>query len=157
MQFLVTGRQAGKTWAAVEWVRRGKKTGQYPGWSRVLLVPTIQDAERIRRRERALNIPNEEQLDYRQVFSYSEWKHARVPMRHEIQVMVDDLDRLLSQILGFQIDGATLTGVPLANPQELAESDHHDNGRPDMYARPPRIRQEHTGFGEGSRGRVLSL
>ena len=43
------GRQAGKTTMALDWVKQGVRTDGYPGWTRVLVVPTHAQLDIIRK------------------------------------------------------------------------------------------------------------
>lgn len=100
-QIVVRPRQAGKTSAAVQWVREGVSTNSYPFWSRVLLVPSIHEAGRIRK-----DYP---ELDYRQVFSFAEWRNARLG-RMPVEVAVDNVEALIAQTIGQRASFLTLNG-----------------------------------------------
>lgn len=91
MHVIARGRQAGKTHDLVQWVLLGKPTNSYPFWSRVLLVPTIQQANDVRRLY--------QDLDYRQVFSVREWQNARLGS-DPVQVSIDNVEWLLQEIVG---------------------------------------------------------
>jgi hypothetical protein len=90
VNIIVRPRQAGKTYEAVQWVLEGEQTDSYPGWSRVLLCHTLQEADRIRK-----DFPA---LDYRQVFSWREWRE-RHPGLKPVEVAVDNADLILGQVL----------------------------------------------------------
>lgn len=100
MKILVDSRQTGKTDKLVEWVRQGEKIYSYPHWTRVILTSSIVEAERVR------TIYN---LDYRQVFSVGEWRHAKLGLS-PVEIGIDNLDLVLRNLLGFVPDIATLTG-----------------------------------------------
>lgn len=100
MKVIVNGRQSGKTYALVQWVREGVATDSYPGWSRVILTITINEAERLRR---------DYELDYRQVFSVNEWQTARIG-RKPVEIAVDNADLVLASYLGQHPAQITLTG-----------------------------------------------
>lgn len=91
MKFLIQPRRAGKTHKLVHWVLEGEKTASYPGWSRVLITPTMQRAAAVRR-----EYP---MLDYRQVFYLGEWQKARLGAGH-VEVALDDADDVLRALLG---------------------------------------------------------
>ena len=103
MQFLVRPRQSGKTFEIVDWVRQGKATDSYPFHSRVIVTPNIAQADLIRR-----TYPL---LDYREVFSLSEWKNARLGAQ-PVEVGIDNVDLILHEMLGWpsQISLVTATG-----------------------------------------------
>ena len=100
-QIIVRPRQAGKTHAAVEWVLEGEATDSYPGWTRVLLTQSITEADRVRQA-----FP---ELDYRQVFSFNEWRNARLGAK-PVEVAVDNADMILASLLGQTPSRITMTG-----------------------------------------------
>ena len=89
MKVIVRGRQAGKTYDLVQWVKQGEETNSYPGWSRVILTHSIAEAERIR---------GLYDLDYRQVFSAQEWRTARLG-RRPVEIAVDNAEIILASYL----------------------------------------------------------
>lgn len=89
MKVIVRGRQAGKTYDLVQWVKQGDETNSYPGWSRVILTHSIAEAERIR---------DLYDLDYRQVFSAEEWRTARLGLK-PVEVAVDNAELILASYL----------------------------------------------------------
>ena len=100
MRVIVNGRQAGKTYALVQWVKEGEQTNSYPGWSRVILTHTIDEAQRLR---------GLYELDYRQVFSVSEWRTARLG-RRPVDVALDNADLVLASYLGQMSAKIAMTG-----------------------------------------------
>ena len=100
MKVFARGRQAGKTHTLVEWVREGVETDSYPGWSRVLLTHSLDEAQRLRTRY---------DLDYRQVFAATEWKAARLG-RRPVEVALDNADLVLMAYLGQMPSQITVTG-----------------------------------------------
>jgi hypothetical protein len=94
------GRQAGKTHELVEWVKEGVETDSYPGWSRVLLTHSIEEAQRLRTRY---------SLSYNQVYAASEWKKARLG-RKPVEVALDNADLVLMSYLGQMPSHITVTG-----------------------------------------------
>lgn len=100
MKVIVNGRQAGKTYALVQWVKEGEQTDSYPGWSRVILTHNIDEAQRLRQQY---------DLDYRQVFSVPEWQHARLG-REPVEVALDNADITLGHLLGQSPSLISLTG-----------------------------------------------
>jgi len=100
MRVIVNGRQAGKTYALVQWVKEGEQTNSYPGWSRVILTHTIDEAQRLR---------GLYELDYRQVFSVSEWRTARLG-RRPVDVALDNADLVLASYLGQMPAKIAMTG-----------------------------------------------
>ena len=101
MKVLVMGRGAGKTHTLIEWVKQGVETKSYPGWSRVILTHSLDEAERLRRGHG---------LDYRQVFEVGEWVRARLG-RKPVEVAVDNADLVLSALLRQRPEVIALTGV----------------------------------------------
>ena len=101
MRVIARGRQAGKTYDLIQWVKEGRETNQYPGWSRVLLCHTLAEAQRIR---------TSYDVDYRQVFAVSEWTTEYIPLRHEVQIAVDNADLVLASLLGQMPTQIAVTG-----------------------------------------------
>lgn len=100
MKVTVNGRQSGKTYALVQWVKEGVETDSYPGWSRVILTHTIDEAIRLRA---------DYDLDYRQVFSVEEWRSARLG-HLPVEVGVDNADLFLHRLIGQRPSRVTMTG-----------------------------------------------
>jgi len=101
VKVIVNGRQSGKTYALVEWIKEGEETDSYPGWSRVLLCHSLEEAQRIRKLY---------DLDYRQVFGVSEWKTARIG-RKPVDIAVDNVDLILASYLGQYPAQIAMTGT----------------------------------------------
>ena len=100
MKVIARGRREGKTHALIEWVKEGEETDSYPGWSRVLLCHSLEEAQRIR---------TQYDLDYRQVFAVNEWKTAH--LGHEpVEVALDNADIILTSLLGQWITCIAVTG-----------------------------------------------
>jgi len=100
MRVIVNGRQAGKTHALVQWVKEGEQTDSYPGWTRVILTHSLEEAQRLR---------NLYDLEYRQVFSMGEWKNARLG-RKPVDVAVDNVDMILAHMIGQYPSQVAMTG-----------------------------------------------
>lgn len=91
MKFMVAGRQEGKTCELVRWVLEGHETSSYPFWTRVILTCSVSRAMHIRH-----DYP---ELDYRQVFTMNEWRHAHLgPMT--VEVGIDDVNDYLASEFG---------------------------------------------------------
>lgn len=100
MKVVVNGRQSGKTFQVVQWLKEGVETDSYPGWSRVLLCHSIEEADRLRK---------DYDLDYRQVFSVREWQGAHLG-RKPVEVALDNADLVLAHLLGQHPSYITMTG-----------------------------------------------
>lgn len=100
MKVIVNGRQSGKTYQLIQWVKDGEKTDSYPGWSRILLCHSLDEAQRLR---------TQYDLDYHQVFSVDEWRHARKG-RKPVEVALDNADLVLGMLLGQMPACISLTG-----------------------------------------------
>lgn len=116
MNVEVCGRGAGKTYRLVQWVKDGEETDSYPGWSRVLLTHSIDEAQRLR---------SEYELDYRQVFSYAEWRDAHLGPK-PVDIAVDNVDLLLmgyfrSMPSLIAMTGSNITPPPTEMPPEIAD------------------------------------
>lgn len=88
MKIISSGRQTGKTTALVERVKGGVQRGDGT-WSRVLIVATDREAQRIAR---------EYHLDPRQILSNQSWDHGRGFRPEEIEL--DNLEDWLYSQLG---------------------------------------------------------
>lgn len=97
MKVIQLPRQAGKTNKLIEWIKEGHLIDSYPGWSRVILTSTIQEADMIRNTK--LRLQRKEFDTYRWVFSFDEWVRAAVPYSLGIEVAIDNVDMLLSYML----------------------------------------------------------
>lgn len=93
MQVLNWPKRAGKTTKLALWVKEGERTDSYPGWTRIMLVPTIQEAVHVR---------NQFKLDPHQIFSYEEWRkayHAAFQGEAHIEVAVDRAETLIHDLV----------------------------------------------------------
>jgi phage terminase large subunit-like protein len=102
VRVIVRGRQAGKTYALIEWVKEGDKTKSYPGWSRILLCHSLDEAQRIRTDPRY-------GLDYHQVFAVSEWRTARLGHK-PVEIAMDNVDLVLASFIGQAPSQISITG-----------------------------------------------
>lgn len=100
MRIIVRPRRAGKTHELLEWVKQGERTDSYPGWSRIILTHTLDEAQRLRTRE---------DMYYHQVFSIGEWQSARIG-RWVPEIAIDNADIVLADLLGRPVDLITMTG-----------------------------------------------
>jgi hypothetical protein len=100
MRVIARGRQAGKTYDLVQWVKEGEQTDSYPGWSRVLLCHSLDEAQRIRELY---------DLDYRQVFGVNEWRGARLGPK-TVEVAIDNVDLILLSLIGQHPTQISMTG-----------------------------------------------
>lgn len=100
MKVIARPRQAGKTYELIQWLKGGERTDSYPGWSRILLCHSLEEAQRIR---------TAGQLDYRQVFSVEEWRSARIGQK-PVEVAVDNADLVLASLIGQYPTHISVTG-----------------------------------------------
>lgn len=119
MRVVVRGRRGGKTHRMVQWVLEGVKTGSYPFWNRVLVVSTINEADYLRR--------TWPELDYRQVFSWDEWRKARLGAL-PVEVAVDNADQVLAGVLGQSVSAISVTGSVEPSDNEPVPYDLTDLG-----------------------------
>lgn len=104
MRVIARGRQAGKTYDLVQWVKQGEQTDSYPGWTRIILCHSLQEAQRIRKTA----IYN---LDYRQVFAISEWhSYLQRTTVGTVEIAVDNADLVLASFIGQSPTYITVTG-----------------------------------------------
>lgn len=86
----------GKTARLLAWVQAGRPLDRYPFWSRVIIVPSLKQAEELRKTLKTLR-PD---LDtYRWVFDYGEWYMARVGAR-DVEIAVDNVEALVRNAIG---------------------------------------------------------
>lgn len=95
-------RGTGKTRKAVEWLVEGTGTNSYPGWTRVLVVHSVQ-AHLMLRNELRNQIPD---IDHR-LFNWKEWCDARA-IDPDTEVLIDELEMMFPHIPG-RLVGFTIT------------------------------------------------
>lgn len=100
MEVIVNGRQAGKTYRLVEWVKQGEQIDSYPGWSRVIVVQSVGEALLLRR-DYGLNV--------RQVLSLKEWGENRAG-NSQVEIALDNADLVLGEILRKLPSVVSITG-----------------------------------------------
>lgn len=93
MKIIVWPRQAGKTTKLCQWVEEGERIDEFPFWSRILVVPTVSDANRVRI-ERGWT-----DLDHNRVYSFSEFRDMRAGAL-TVEVAIDRAEELIYQSLG---------------------------------------------------------
>lgn len=90
LHVVVGDRNTGRTTTLVGWVLQGQPVRGYPFWSRVLLVADIRRADQVRRAY--------PELDYRQVFAFTEWATAH-GTNPDVEVAIDDAEMALAALL----------------------------------------------------------
>lgn len=122
-RLLLADRRTGRTTQAFNWVSHGVEVpGYYPGWSRVLLIPTMSMFEYHRRDWWA----RLEDYDHR-VYQLGDWQRAQ-GVRHDTEVCIDDLEDAIGSVRLNMLPGrivcATMYGAPWEDiefsPAELA-------------------------------------
>jgi hypothetical protein len=97
IQWYISDRQQGKTAALIEWVKGGNKVGYYPGWDRIILVSSRQEADLLRGGDPETNKYG---LEYHQVYYYEEWKNS---YKHGVQgpvvLGIDNVEFFLNRML----------------------------------------------------------
>lgn len=95
MRLIHRPRQNGKTSELIEWVKGGAEVPGYPGWSRVLLVSSLQQADLLR------GLDHGRPLAYHQVFTFDEWRdRARYGRSRDVEVAVDNAEEALALYFG---------------------------------------------------------
>lgn len=103
MVIVSSGRQTGKTTTLIEQVNEGIQRPD-GSWSRVMLVATEREAERIRRQYH---------LDHRQVYSAQTWARDRLTYHQPpSDLYLDNLEDWLYSQLG-QVPSMVSTSVPV--------------------------------------------
>ena len=114
MIVIVGDRQTGRTTALLRWLIGGHPVDGWPGWSRVLIVSTAQDAQRI------LTDYPDLQSGLRAVFppalgkvviSLHELAHVRRVVDPGVSFAVDNADQLIAYSLSVRPAVITLCGV----------------------------------------------
>ncbi len=98
---IIGGRRTGKTTKLLKWLEEAERRPYYPFWDRVLLVHTTDRAQHLRiglRTEAELKGIIDASLYYNLVYSYEEWKGAR--LGGDVMIGVDDVDFLISRYFG---------------------------------------------------------
>lgn len=111
---VVAGRRMGKTTQLLEWLKEAKRTDSYPFWDRVLLVHDVRKAQDLRirlRTEAEQKGVADSGVYYNLVYSYEEWKRARLG-RSPVDIAVDDIDFLLGSYFGQTPNLVSIHGRP---------------------------------------------
>lgn len=139
-QVMVRPRQAGKTNDALKWVFGGERCKGYPGWTRVLIAPSVQMETYMRRmacpsdiQERLVNQGKELPTSWWQamedwshrVYALEEFRNGAHGFRpaSETEWCIDDFDLCLSraphvigEVIGrFKVTRLILTGEDWSN------------------------------------------
>jgi hypothetical protein len=110
LRLLATDRRRGKTTQAFAWVSNGVRTGGYPGWSRVLVLPNFKNWQY----HRSEYWGRLEDFDHR-VYDFPTWAAAR-GCHPDTEVCVEELqyalgDYSLNRLPGWVV-AATMTAWP---------------------------------------------
>lgn len=94
LSLLATGRANGKTFKAIQWVLEGHEVSGYPGWSRVMIVPNLQQFEHIRKDwwEKI------EDFDHR-IYTAEDWRNAH-NVQGSTEVCLDNAEWFLPGMPG---------------------------------------------------------
>lgn len=98
---IIGGRREGKTTKLLEWLNGAQRRPYYPFWDRVLLVHTTDRAQHLRiglRKDAELKGIEDSSLYYNLVYSFEEWKGAR--LGGDVEIAVDDVDLLINRYFG---------------------------------------------------------
>lgn len=124
MKIITRPRGGGKTTEAVEWLLEGDRASNSLGWTRALLVANEAESRRIRGivRGKAFGLLRYENFQRYGIPVVSvvdvRFSPEKVLPSQGVQVMVDDVDRVLSALLGTQLAGVTITtDEPAIEPQ----------------------------------------
>jgi hypothetical protein len=120
IEWYISERQEGKTEHLIEWVKQGNKVNFYPGWDRVILVASLQEADRLRGGDPATNKYG---LEYHQVYALDEWV-TRYPgsVLGPVQIGVDNVEHFLNRTLFGtygRVAKITATGKVLEVPRHV--------------------------------------
>lgn len=112
LMVLTGDRRSGRTTQAFRWVAQGTQVPGYPGWNRVLLLPTFQILEFHRRDW----WPRLDDFDHR-VYAYDEWAGVRGG-REDVDVCIDDYDWLTPDQRARPVPGRVVALTMWARPWE---------------------------------------
>lgn len=97
IEWFISERQRGKTTALIEWVKQGRKVNYYPGWDRIILVSSRQEADLLRGGEPETNKYG---LEYHQVYYLDEWKTMwQGGVAGPITLGIDNVEFFLNRML----------------------------------------------------------
>lgn len=126
----IAGRRCGKTTKVIEWVEQGKRTPVYPFWTRVIVTPTAQEADRLREllftRAEARGAPTgllTEGLLYNQVYAAEEWRRAHIPRDWIGEIAIDNAEWLLQTMFRQPPSLITMTGTVVEDSQTTPKGD----------------------------------
>jgi len=105
MDLYVGGRASGKTQRLLDWVLQGVEADGYPGWSRVLIVPTMEQLEDMRERVRHRCVKGGiewAEIDFsHRIYAWEEWRTAnRAVLNPETEIALDNVDFYFPSIFG---------------------------------------------------------
>jgi hypothetical protein len=111
MRAFVGDRRSGKSTQLLWWVLDGKKASGYPGWTRVLVTPSMQMAEVTKRMAVELR-PDTTWGDLdlaHRIYSLHEWENAH-GVRDETKVAFDNVEFMLPKVPG-RVTALSMTGI----------------------------------------------
>lgn len=110
IEYIVGGRQSGKTSRLLEWVAEGEPREGYPFWSRVLVVHNRQEVLRLRSIIRADPERPLFEDDPHRVYDLDDWRSAHIQQR-DVEVALDNLDLMIAHLVGpGRLSRASMTG-----------------------------------------------
>jgi hypothetical protein len=113
MQVLVSDRGSGKTTRLLDWLAQGQEIPGYPGWSRVLLVHSIDEVLRLRDIIRADPEHPLIEDDPHRIYHLEDWQHAHAS--YPVEVALDNAEMHLTRLLGRgggRLATVAMTGEP---------------------------------------------
>lgn len=108
MKILIKERGEGKTTVLMNWIKKGERVRDYPGWSRVAVILNERSYLDLKRQYWG----EIEDFDHR-VYQLIEFDRGRFGFREDIEYRIDDMDLFIRQffhipnITGFTITGST--------------------------------------------------
>lgn len=114
LKVVIAPRRGGKTTQLLDWVLAGKEVDGYPGWSRVLVVHSIEMERHLRRMIVEYSGLPWVDIDFtHRVYAWVEWKKAQ-GVHPDTEVMIDNVEFLLPRmpghLEGFSVSGQIITG-----------------------------------------------
>jgi len=114
-QVLVSARGGGKTYRSIEWLIEGEKIDGWPGWSRVLVVPTAQRCRSLTKEHADGELGRKfyEKAGVslsKVVLNVDEYRTFRGIDKRQFEIAVDGTESLIEQALGWRPSWVTYDG-----------------------------------------------
>lgn len=130
-EFIIAGgRQSGKSHRLIEWLLAGEQVSGYPGWSRVVVVPDIQQEQHLKKvisTRCGVDLPEWPDLDIgHRLYHLQDWQTAH-GVNPETEVAFDNAEWMLPRVPGRVTKVSMTGGVEWLDPRrETVAPDSRD-------------------------------